>query len=294
MSVTPNMILTLPDVSVTPGPEWAATLNAALAAIDDHDHTSGKGKLVPISGVDINQNLDMQTLEIVDTKSVNFQNLVSALSGVLNINKLQVINGNVWFTNSGGVPVQITDGNAIVSTVVIPASPLMPSGTVLDFAGSAASVGFLLCDGAAVSRVTYSSLFAAIGTAWGVGDGTSTFNLPNFNGRTSVGSGTYTDTVSGSVSRSIAQKIGTEKHVLTQAELASHTHIQDAHSHTYPQGASAGAGGFLIPGRVAGTDFPIVTSITVSSTVATNQNTGNDVAHNNMQPSLVILKMIKT
>ena len=54
-------------------------------------------------------------------------------------------------------------------------------------------IGWLLCDGTAVSRTTYSALFAAIGTAYGPGDGTTTFNLPDFRGRAPIGVGTHAE-----------------------------------------------------------------------------------------------------
>jgi microcystin-dependent protein len=60
---------------------------------------------------------------------------------------------------------------------------LAPSGAVLAFAGSSAPDGWLLCDGSAISRTQYASLFAAIGTAHGSGDGTTTFELPDYRGR---------------------------------------------------------------------------------------------------------------
>lgn len=61
----------------------------------------------------------------------------------------------------------------------------MPTGTILPFGGSTAPSGFLLCNGGAVSRTTYASLFAVIGTTYGAGDGSTTFNLPNLVGLTS-------------------------------------------------------------------------------------------------------------
>jgi microcystin-dependent protein len=79
----------------------------------------------------------------------------------------------------------------------------IPVGTVLDWAGLAAPPsGYLDCNGSAVSRTTYSALFSAIGTAYGSGDGSTTFNLPDFRGRVSLGQGTGTlvDTVSGTAS----------------------------------------------------------------------------------------------
>lgn len=70
------------------------------------------------------------------------------------------------------------------------AGSLMPTGTVLAFAGSAAPTGYLACDGSAVSRTTYSALFAVISTTWGVGDGVTTFNVPDLRGRQLIGAGT--------------------------------------------------------------------------------------------------------
>jgi microcystin-dependent protein len=58
-----------------------------------------------------------------------------------------------------------------------------PSGTMVDFAGTVAPAGWLMCDGSAVSRTVYASLFAVVGTSYGTGDGSTTFNLPDFRGR---------------------------------------------------------------------------------------------------------------
>lgn len=62
-----------------------------------------------------------------------------------------------------------------------------PSGTMIAFAGKSVPDGWLLCNGALVSRKTYSRLFAAIGTAWGAGDGRTTFKLPDADGRVMQG-----------------------------------------------------------------------------------------------------------
>ena len=62
-----------------------------------------------------------------------------------------------------------------------------PSGTMIAFAGKSVPDGWLLCNGALVSRTTYAKLFAAIGTAWGAGDGSTTFKLPNADGRVMQG-----------------------------------------------------------------------------------------------------------
>ena len=67
-----------------------------------------------------------------------------------------------------------------------------PTGSLMPFAGTVAPDGWLLCDGSAVSRSTYGDLFALVGEAYGAGDGSSTFNLPDFADRGPIGPGTYT------------------------------------------------------------------------------------------------------
>jgi microcystin-dependent protein len=74
---------------------------------------------------------------------------------------------------------------------------LLPAGIVMDYAGSSVPTGWLECDGAAVSRATYPALFTAIGTTWGAGDGSTTFNLPPSAGRSRIGRGTGTVVASG-------------------------------------------------------------------------------------------------
>ena len=88
--------------------------------------------------------------------------------------------------------------------------------------------GFLLCDGSAVSRAVYANLFAAIGINFGPGDGVTTFNLPDMRGRSPMGEGTG----SGLSPRVIGDIFGEELHVLSVAELATHTHLQNSHNHT--------------------------------------------------------------
>lgn len=70
---------------------------------------------------------------------------------------------------------------AITAAIAAIASPI-PTGMLAGFAMPSAPTGFLLCDGSAVSRTTYATLFAVVGTRWGTGDGSTTFNLPNFLG----------------------------------------------------------------------------------------------------------------
>jgi phage-related tail fiber protein len=68
-----------------------------------------------------------------------------------------------------------------------PQRQVFPCGVILMTAASTADDGWLLCDGAAVSRTTYANLFRKIGTTYGTGDGSTTFNVPNLQGRVPVG-----------------------------------------------------------------------------------------------------------
>src|SRR3990172_4438848 len=69
---------------------------------------------------------------------------------------------------------------------------LCPIGSILMYGGSSAPTNWLLCDGSAVSRTTYLNLFNIISTTYGVGDGSTTFNVPDLRGRVAVGVGTGT------------------------------------------------------------------------------------------------------
>lgn len=105
---TPNMNLTLPVVSQTPGPTWASEINADLSLIDSHNHTSGNGALVPVAGLDINADLSLDTHALTDVTKVVLLNGASATN-----NSVYAVAGNLWWTNGGGTPVQITSGNAV-------------------------------------------------------------------------------------------------------------------------------------------------------------------------------------
>ena len=72
-------------------------------------------------------------------------------------------------------------------------SDTLPIGTITQYGGATAPEGWLICDGSAISRTSYSALFAAIGTTYGAGNGSTTFNVPDLRGRVSVGKSSDTE-----------------------------------------------------------------------------------------------------
>lgn len=95
---------------------------------------------------------------------------------------MRLIKGAVkaTFPNFTAAALSATQANldAAVAAVVTRPNATVPAGAIMDFAQATAPAGWLECDGSAVSRTTYAALFTAIGTTWGAGDGSTTFNLP--------------------------------------------------------------------------------------------------------------------
>lgn len=165
-----------------------------------------------------------------------------------------------------------------------------PAGMVIPYLSEITPTGWLQCNGGPVSRTTYSSLFAVIGTRYGAGDGATTFNLPDFRGRALIGAGQGT----GLTLRSLGDDVGEETHVLTETELAAHTHIvnnadraddsQINWSHFDPTGET----------DTTGVDKPLKPTQSGSTqTTLVAAEAGGDVAHNNMQPSSVVFWLVK-
>lgn len=99
----------------------------------------------------------------------------------------------------------------------------MEVGSIILYPADSVPDGYLVCNGAAVPRDTYSALFEVIGTTYGAGDGISTFNLPDFSGNSCVGvSQTY----------QIGSSGGEAEHTLLTSEIAGHSHDIPSHTHT--------------------------------------------------------------
>ena len=150
-----------------------------------------------------------------------------------------------------------------------------PTGSITAFAGSAAPTGWLLCDGSAVSRTTYASLYTALGGAsspWGLGDGSTTFNLPDARGGFLRGAGSqtkYTFTIASSTVSQGAIYSNNSQTFRVQAAISSSTTLV-----TIGTGASLASGTLtLVSGTGPATiSFSAVTSSSYSSTLGAGQN----------------------
>lgn len=131
---TPFMDLDLPTVSVTPGPEWASQLNTALTTIDAHDHSSGNGVRITPTGLNINVDLEFNSQNATEIRSVRMDNNGSALAGVNDLRCIYVSGNNLFYNNGVGTPVQITSGAGLNAASI--------GGIGGDYATSSASVSY--------------------------------------------------------------------------------------------------------------------------------------------------------
>lgn len=151
---------------------------------------------------------------------------------------------------------------------------LMPVGVILPYAGTVAPTGWALCNGAAVSRTTYADLYAVVGTRYGAGNGSTTFNLPDLRGRVPVGKDGTTNFPE------VGATGGAVEHTLTVEQMPSHGHTMKMSTSAYSAGAAHAAH--------FGQGTP--THYTYADLV---DNTGGGKAHPNLQPYQVINYVIR-
>jgi len=172
------------------------------------------------------------------------------------------------------------DVNALIADAIADlASQLYAPGDIKMTGKSTATIGWLMCDSSAVSRTTYADLFSVIGTAFGSGNGLTTFNVPDLRGRSPLGMGHGSTAEGGGTGtdRVLGTKVGAETHTLIEAELAGHNHQEKGNPNSVYNVSGAGA-------------FKCLAQYGTGSTGAA----GGNGSHNNMQPSLVVNFMIKT
>ncbi len=121
-----GLTLPVPGSGGTPGPTWASDLNTAITSIDSHDHTTGKGTKVPISGINWNADINLGNFSLYDVGFIRGYNNISTPTG---LRLFYVKNNEFYYKNAAGVETQITDSGTVkVSGAISPTSITMDSG----------------------------------------------------------------------------------------------------------------------------------------------------------------------
>ncbi|MFH1717508.1 MAG: tail fiber protein [Planctomycetota bacterium] len=176
-----------------------------------------------------------------------------------------------------GNEIQLTTAGFIKKSV-IQDSAFVPPGVFLPYGGASAPTGWLLCNGAAVSRTTYADLFSAIGVGYGIGDSSTTFNLPDMRGRVPVGLDAANAHLA--AADTLGETGGEESHALTLAENGAHTHGMPS----YSGNDVAAPQNFNMAGNdQSGGPTNIATA-----------SSGSGTGHNNLQPYNTVNYIIKT
>ncbi len=192
----------------------------------------------------------------------------------------------------------IAAADAAAARTVLSA-PAVVVGEIKMYAASTAPDGYLICDGSAVSRTAYAALFAVISTTYGTGDGSTTFNLPNFKGRAPIGVGQGNTAEGGGTgtNRTLGATAGAEKHTQTKGEVGAHGHtvtINDPrHSHSVGSGDATSGSANADWGKSSYLASYITTSSEHTGITASADTSPAGIAMDIMNPVLVVNFVIK-
>lgn len=168
-------------------------------------------------------------------------------------------------------------------TASIAAINAVVTGSIQMWPTTSAPTGYLLCAGAAISRTTYAALFAIIGTTFGAGDNSTTFNLPNYTNRMPYG------TTIGATGGSADAVVVSHTHTATSTV----TDAGHAHATFGPYGGGGNPGGSLNTAYPAGQTYPTTSATTGITVATTNTTTGVSGTNANLPPYLGINFIIK-
>ena len=236
---------------------------------------------IPLSDLDANFTTVANAINGIENGSEALANVV-VTGGVINVSTVTSTTVNATTINVGTI--NATGGG------------VAPTGSLTMWAGAVASppTGWLACNGANVSRTTYSALFAVIGTSYGVGDNSTTFGLPDLLNRFPVGAGdTYAIAATGGSANAI---VVSHNHTATSTSTVT----DPTHSHTWASAVAAGGGTGTADSRQSGTGTPATVTTTSSATgisVATSTtvaSSGSSGTNANLPPYIAVGYIIKT
>lgn len=351
-SVGYDQLKTEIEIGVNPPTTWATDTNyvardsvfheqkfyiceiSHISDVFSTDLAAGKWSLIADFTAAQSANLVLYDNSVSGIPASNLQQAVDVIAGSINVSSVFGRSGAVVAATSDYDAIQVdfnpsgrqitTSTNvqgAINQVDVALADGVVPAGTIASTARTTAPTGWLLCFGQAVSRATYARLFDAIGTLYGPGNGSTTFNLPDCRGRAIAGKddmgGSSADRLtaqSGGLNGDILGATGgAETHTLTVAQTPAHTHgpgtlagtTNSTGVHSHGSGAQsfvvAEAGGPAALGGGTGTigfNGSTANASAHAHTVDVNSgattSVGSGGAHNNVQPTIIFNTMIKT
>jgi microcystin-dependent protein len=249
--------------------------------------TSGSQSIQIIGSSGLGVTIPNGVTALVYCDGTNFYNALTGSVGNFTVNGNLAVTGTTSLT-TGSISGIITAPTAAagtnttqIATTAFVLSNGAPTGGLIMWGTGTAPSGWLLCDGTAVNRTTYAALFAVIGTTFGVGDGSTTFNVPNYTNRMPYGT-------------TVGATGGSATTTLITANLPSHTHsITDpGHSHSYTINTLAGnnAAG-SIPDYIRQGS---ATTGTATTGITATDATGSGTAVTTISPYLGINFIIKT
>lgn len=193
-------------------------------------------------------------------------------------NPLKVVRGKEFDDEFDAITAAMDIQESVIANLVT-----TPAGGIIMYAASVAPQGFLLCDGTAKSRNTYTALFQAIGTTFGVGDGSTTFNVPNLSGRFPYGGAL------GQLGGSANSTLPSHSHTATVSiSDPGHAHSYSKASHTSPQSGSSTQ---VLTNEVLANTSNSTTGISATALV---DATGTSAINANLPPFIGLTFIIKT
>lgn len=146
-TTSPNMNLTIPTVSVDPGPDWASNINASLTAIDQHDHSSGKGVQITPSGLNINSDLTLNSNNLISARTVRlFTNAVQPVLAT-DLGCVYRFGADLYYNDGTGNIIRITQSGSVSGS----------SGTITGLPSGTASAAFSAASGTFVFQQSTST-----------------------------------------------------------------------------------------------------------------------------------------